>query len=312
VIFFAGAPNPAFLERTTKPLFVAMTALARYKRFPARALLASGEPAPCAIDGGVFDFMRKHGRLPFEVPQYADLARRACAEVGGVVRVASLDLMCEANILAKTGMTVRRHQALTNENIAALRELAPEVPWMFTLQGDTYDDYIEHLEQAERDGFDLRSEFLVGLGSICRRQKTKMAERLVRDLVAYGIRLHLLGFKVTGLRNFADLLGDVQETTMQPRASGHGEVGSYDTQADNLAARMRDLLHPDCERRLRETGKGHKNCASCLPYILMMREQRLAELADAQAHWGTPSPRVVRAARRSRSSAQLSLFSEVA
>jgi len=289
VIFFFGAPNPAWLTRATEPQFVAMTTLADRVTMPRRIQREDGTPAPLAIDGGVFHTMSSRGELPFTLEAYAALARRVCAEIGGVVRVAALDLMCEPPILAMSrwakGLSrregVRRHQQETVHNLKALRELAPEVPWMPALQGWEHEEYFDHLAMYAEAGVDLLAEGLVGLGSVCRRQNTRMAEGLVRELVGKGLSLHLLGFKVEGLARFADLLGDVYETDLAPRVYGVGRVASYDTQADLLAARSQKLLHPTCAARLRTTNKGHQNCASCLTYALHVRALRLAQLDAA-------------------------------
>jgi hypothetical protein len=55
-------------------------------------------------------------------------------------------------------------------------------------------------------GVDLAALRLVGVGSICRRQDTGLAEELLRHLRSMGIRLHAFGAKFGGLVRCADAL----------------------------------------------------------------------------------------------------------
>jgi len=53
-----------------------------------------------------------------------------------------MDWMSEPIMLAKTGLTVAVHQARTVANYLALRDLAPDLPFIPVLQGWRLDDYL--------------------------------------------------------------------------------------------------------------------------------------------------------------------------
>lgn len=155
--------------------------------------------------------------------------------------------MCEPFMLAKTGLTVREHQARSVASLLQLRELAPSVPWAPVLQGWQVDDYLGHIDQYRAAGADLTAEPIVGVGSVCRRQGTRFAVDLFSALAARGIRPHGFGLKTLGLRRCA------------------GWLASADSLAWSLAARRSEPL-PGCP---------HKHCANCLRYALRWRSATL-------------------------------------
>jgi hypothetical protein len=114
------------------------------------------------------------------------------------------------------------------------------------LQGWELDDYLRCVELYESVGVDLDREELVGLGSVCRRQNTAEAARIVRALD--GLPLHGFGMKTSGLAVYADAL-----------ASADSMAWSYRARRD----------HP-----LR--GCTHKSCANCIRYARRWRK-RIAE-----------------------------------
>jgi hypothetical protein len=134
-------------------------------------------------------------------------------------------------------------------NLVALRELAPEVPFVPVVQGWTLADYLRCVEMYLRAGIDLVAEPLVGVGSVCRRQSTEEIESIMRTLAGLGLRLHGFGVKVRGL----ELYG--------------GCLSSADSMAWSFRARRSAPL-PGCV--------GHKNCANCLRYALLWRDDVLA------------------------------------
>jgi hypothetical protein len=166
--------------------------------------------------------------------------------------------MCEPEMLKKTGLTVIEHQRRTIDSVLELRALgAPVVP---VLQGWSVGEYRDHVEQYDRAGIDLRSEHIVPVGTMCRRQNTTMSQVLMRELAHDGIKLHGLGFKATGLRAVADILV------------------SSDSMAWSYHAR-REPPRPECR------GK-HINCANCLPFALEWRAELLESLGrrDVREH----------------------------
>jgi len=122
------------------------------------------------------------------------------------------------------------------------------------LQGYTLDEYLRCVDLYDRAGVDLTLEPVVGLGSVCRRQGTAEAERIITTLASMGIKLHGFGFKLQGLAKVGRLL-----------VSADSMAWSYD-------ARRRPPL-PGCR---------HKNCANCARFALLWRERVLAVLDAAQ------------------------------
>jgi hypothetical protein len=248
--FYLGTHLPGWLGQTDVPLCVSLPRLAGRKQLP-RAL------GPVFLDGGGFTELSQHGGWRLSGPAYAAAMGRVCAEVGGIRHAAIQDWMCEPFVLAKTGRTLREHQQRTVESYGELRVLAPDVPWLPVLQGWAPDDYLDHLEQYQRAGFDLRRAPLVGVGSVCRRQQTDGTAALLSRLHGQRLRLHGFGLKVQGLTKAA------------------GSLASADSMAWSFDARRRPTW---CGSTT------HKNCANCLPFALDWRA-RVVSLLSRRGGW---------------------------
>lgn len=243
--FYLGTPTVAWLARSEVPLFVSRRRLAQLRRWPrARACWA--------LDSGAFSELAQHGRWTVPARQYADEVRAYRDAIGRLAWAACQDWMCEPHILDRTGLTVPEHQRRTLDNYLDLRGLAPEVPWVPVLQGWTYSDYLAHADLYAGAGIDLAALPLVGLGSVCRRQSTRLAEELARELSARGIRLHGFGFKTDGLLRAGRWFA------------------SADSMAWSFAARR---------RKLRLAGCSHTTCANCPLWALRWRDQVLTAVA---------------------------------
>lgn len=243
-----GCAIPAWLGRTSIPLFVSRARLAGLRKLP-RAL------GPWALDSGAFTELDLHGRWTVEPERYADEVQHWQREFGGLQWAAIQDHPCEDRVLKMTGRTVLDHQRLTVESYLRLRELAPAIQWAPVLQGRTLMDYVRHVEDYRRAGVDLRALPVVGVGSICRRQQTTFAALVLKWLADDGLKLHGFGFKTTGLLAAQDCLV------------------SADSMAWSFNARRSDPL-PECRGR-------HRRCVSCLPFALEWREALLARLDAA-------------------------------
>lgn len=254
-MFFLGVHRAHWLREADVPLFVSRNAMPE-KRLP-RAL------GPWALDSGGFTELSSHGTWLLSPDAYAALVLRYREEVGNLAWASPQDWMCEPGIIhgdpargwPGTHLTVEEHQRRTIENYHVLRESLGSlvVP---VLQGWTLAEYERCIEMYDDAGIDLREQPLVGLGTVCRRQDTKHAERIVRALAAHGIRLHGFGVKMTGLARFWDALA------------------SCDSMAWSLDARMRERKGlPSCDPSRR------KSCTNCLHYALEWRE-RVAPLFD--------------------------------
>ncbi len=263
-LFLLGTHQPGWLARPTialgqVPLFVSDRRLRVYKTLPRAA-------TPWACDSGGFTELQKYGRWTVAPPEYVARLRRYRDEIGNLMWAAPQDWMCEPIIInggtvggqrfAGTHLSVAEHQRRTVTNVAQLRDLAPDLPIIPVVQGWTVADYLRCVDlYATLAGVDLTREPLVGLGSVCRRQGTHCAGRIIAALHARGVhRLHGFGFKTLGL------------------AADGALLTSADSMAWSDAARkLRRPALPECTRRQR-----HTNCANCLPYALHWRAGVLA------------------------------------
>lgn len=248
--FWLGTHMTEWLGRSNIPLFVSAIQMRR-RPFRRKAV---GE---WALDSGGFTELSTHGRWTVEPRQYVDEVRRWRDAIGGLQWAAIQDWMCEPFITAKTGYTVLEHQNFTVKSWLDLNDLAPEIPWVPVLQGWHHDEYLQHVYLYERyAGLDLARLPLVGIGSVCRRQHTGMAEDLIRDLHDTGIKVHGFGFKLDGLRRCARWLE------------------SADSLAWSFTARKADgPMLPDCT---------HAKCANCRPWAETWRRKVLQAINSGE------------------------------
>ena len=248
VRFWLGTHEVSWLSRTDVPLFLSARRLRLRKSLPK----AKG---PWALDSGGFSELSLYGEWRTSAMQYSSEVRHWRSVVGGLEWAAIQDWMCEEAVLKKTGFSVAEHQRRTVHSYILLRQLAPDLPWVPVVQGFTLGEYLDCVARYRAEGVDLSALPLVGLGSICRRQGTAEAERVVRTLAEEcGLKIHGFGFKVMGLRRTTDCLA------------------SADSLAWSFEARRGEAL-PGCS---------HRNCANCLPYALDWLSRVLAGLHKPQ------------------------------
>lgn len=152
------------------------------------------------MDSGAFTEISKHGRYRTSVSDYAKQIRRWRGN-GNLLAAVTQDYMCEAFVLAKTGLTVADHQRMTIERYDALVAEDTGVYILPALQGWTPSEYQDHVRQY---GDRLASGAWVGVGGVCKRQgniaaigAVLMAIKEVRP----DLRLHGFGVKTTALRS---------------------------------------------------------------------------------------------------------------
>lgn len=254
--FWLGTHRPSWLKRSDVgvPLFVSHVTLRPYKTLP-RAV------GPWACDSGGFSEVAAFGADAFaDGPRpYATSLRRYAEEVGNLAWAAPQDWMCEPFMTAKTGLTVAEHQRRTVENYIALRSIDSQLPVIPVLQGWAHNDYLRCVDLYMAAGVDLAAEPLVGLGSVCRRNRTGAVINLVTTLADQGLKLHVFGAK-----------GD-----------GAVSVSPYAASADSLAwsyAARRDPPLPGCHHG--KTGTG--SCANCPRYALAWRRRLLRRITSPQ------------------------------
>jgi hypothetical protein len=240
MLFYLGTHQIEWLYKSTVPLFVSARRLRKTWRH-------SYANTNWALDSGGFSELSMYGKWKTTARQYAAEVWRWEENIGKLDWASQQDWMCEPIMLDKTGLTVKDHQRLTIENYLELLNLVSHIHWLPVLQGWEYDDYFNHFEQYKAAGIELLNEPIVGLGSMCRRQSTKEAQVLIEDLYKLGLKLHLFGFKINGLK----------------------QVGQYAESADSMAwslsARRENPL-PGCT---------HKNCANCIKYAMKWRKKVL-------------------------------------
>lgn len=255
VMFFLGTHQPHWLARTAVPLFVSDVTLRKYKALPHAA-------GKWALDSGGFSELQIHGRWTVSAADYVERVRRYRDEIGGLQWAAIQDWMCEPFMIEKTGLSIREHQIRSVESLVTLRSMAPDLPWAPVLQGWTGGDYLDCAELYESRGFDLRDESIVGVGSVCRRQHTINAARILMQLHDIGLRLHGFGFKQQGLLQAADSLESADSLAWSYAARREPPLWGHDKPGPGRP-------------------KGHVNCANCMEYALIWRDRLVGRVSKA-------------------------------
>lgn len=197
--YFLGAHRPHWLAVSDQPLFVSHRTLRARKSLP-RARAA------WALDSGGFTELSLHGAWRTSPAEYVRAVSRYSDEVGALAFAAQQDFMCEPEIVAKTGLSVARHQELTVDNYLELMTRAPHLPWLPVVQGWTVGDYEDHVELWARRGIDLTRVKRVGVGTICRRKCSIRLRQILQTVANCGLRIHAFGLKTAGLHVAGGLL----------------------------------------------------------------------------------------------------------
>jgi hypothetical protein len=225
--FYLGTHQPAWLARELGvPLLVSHRRLAGRRSLPR----ATG---PWALDSGGFTELSLHGRWRTDAHAYAAAVRRYAAEIG-YLDWAPQDWMTENHVLARTGVSLRTHQHRTVTNYLRLRDVAPDLPIIPVLQGQSSTEYHHCADIYERQGIDLAAT---------RRRRQRLpptAHQRSRQAAAThaGARAH----RSSPLHHTA-LLRDDRGLTSRYR-SGAGRSGGEHLRIDIL----RDQPAPVCDR----------------------------------------------------------------
>ena len=154
---------------------------------------------------------------------------------------------------------MQEHQKRTISSFLELRDLAPDVPWLPVLQGQELADYVRHVEDYDRAGVDLRVEPIVGVGSVCKRNKSENTGAIFRVLHGFGLRLHGFGVKADALAKFSLWLES----------------------ADSMAWSYRGRQE-DCARW--KQGLPRLNLANSQDYAEQWRDRMLYDIANPKSH----------------------------
>lgn len=262
MILYCGTPEESWLYRpirTDIPMCVSRNRLAR-------RTLKGLRPAVrhWVMDSAGFTELQYHGRWTVTAEQFAEQVLAWVDHLGMPDFIAQQDWMCESMVInggsfgpmkfvgtrqfldpkgtATDAELTREHQRLTVENFLELRALAPQLPIIPVLQGNTPASYFECWELFRSAGVDLAAEPTVGLGSVCRRQATDEIRSLISELACAGLKLHGFGVK-TGAHKYGYLLKSADSTAWSTTA--------------RIKAYRGEKAHEDCT---------HRSCANCLPY----------------------------------------------
>jgi len=242
--FYMGTHMLSHIEKASIPLFVSFRQLRKRKK------KRFNHEVPICVDSGGFSELSLFGRWTVTPGEYV-LELNRLKKLGLKIEWAAIqDYMCEPIMMEKTGLTVEEHQKRTVESLKTLRSLDDSIHFIPVLQGQTLADYLKHFEMYEVEGFNLRGERVVGVGSVCRRQSTDEIAHIMKCLHAKGLKLHGFGVKTNGLKKYGEYLE------------------SSDSLAWSFNARY-DKKCWACENR------PVKNCANCLNYALEWRSKIL-------------------------------------
>lgn len=188
--FFVGLHHPHVAGNFETAFISVNTIRNRKAPFPARDWI---------MDSGAFSTIDKHGGYPHPVSEYADQIRR-WKDNGNLLAAVSQDYMCEAHMLAKTGLTIPDHQRLTIERYDALLAEDTGVYIMPVLQGYSPSEYVQHIRMY---GDRLKPGMWVGVGSVCKRNSNPFQIWRVLDAIKEerpDLLLHGFGVKKTSLQ----------------------------------------------------------------------------------------------------------------
>jgi hypothetical protein len=253
--FFVGLNKWCHLAGLTVPACVSLNTM------PKRKLPRAS--APVVIDGGGFTRVVLRGGWDTTPREHAEQMQWAVDALGRefVSWVAPMDMMCEAEALKATGLSLIEHQRRTVDNYIELTTIAPQLPWLPVLQGWQLGDYLAHVEMYAAAGIDLFELERVGVGSVCRRQGTKEGVEIITALVRRGLRVHAFGFKASGLKALKKELSEAEWSLL-----------SADSMAWSKVARLEGICLPGHDRPGPGRRRGHRRCTSCREFALMWRE----------------------------------------
>jgi hypothetical protein len=230
--FWLGTHHPGWVRKTGVPLFLSASRLRGYKRLPK----SLGE---VAIDSSGFMALKNTGRYQVSARRYADEVVRWSDELGMVSWAAVQDWMCEPAVI-KGGTFMGGHFAGTGLSVAEH-------------QRRTVESYLELTSVAP------------GVRWLPVLQGYKAHEYLacLRLYEDQGVSLRKAPLVGLGSVCRRQATGEVERLIKLLCALGV-KVHSFDSMAWSYLARRSGPLPGHAAR--------HKNCANCLDFALMWRE----------------------------------------
>jgi hypothetical protein len=241
VKFYIGFDSPSYSYKCHVPYFIS-----------ARVVINRKKPlfGDWILDSGGFSELSLYGKYTISEDKYVEAIKRLNPSASFCQ-----DWMVEPMILAKTGGTIKTHQLKTIESYL---NLVGKVDNMLpVLQGQSIEDYLGHIEMYKLAGVSVNGLF--GLGSVCRRQKTKEIVWIINTIKSQypKIKLHGFGVKSTALKN-----GSVSIA-----------LDSADSMAWCYSGYRHKMYCDNCKAR---------NCSHCVKYALGWREQLLQYIEQSK------------------------------
>ena len=213
------------------------------------------------LGNGAYDLITRHGRHLDTPKEYVRAVRLYDGRIGNLQWAAPQDWCTEPGALRRSGATVAEHCERSVQSYVDVtgwwERLAPQrrCPFRFVVQGDTVDDYLRCWDLAERRGVDLAGADLIGVGSVCTREREPEIAEIVAALrERTSARLHGFGVKAEAMSLFDDA----------------------DSMAWSQTARKQHLKHPVCTQF-------HRVCTSCFEYATWWHDRMITRHAKAIA-----------------------------
>ncbi len=146
-----------------------------------------------AIDSGGFTAHKKWGKYPWSYEQYIEFIRKMSRDVT-LDFCAVMDYACEREVNRSTYETNMSRIEATIENETALRQLAPDLPWLGVFQGNTLQERAWDIKQRQK--LDLIEDEM-GIGSICGRSPL-ISKEVIRFYMSQlpHVRYHAFGLDI--------------------------------------------------------------------------------------------------------------------
>jgi hypothetical protein len=230
--FFVGLHQPSDAKHLAAPAFISVNRLRKRKSaFPVGDWI---------MDSGAFSTILTHGGYPQGVEEYASQIKRWAGN-GTLLAAVGQDYMCEASMLAITGLSIADHQRLTIERYDALTACDTGGVYVLpVLQGYAPADYVSHIRQY---GDRLTAGMWVGVGSVCKRNGRPGAVESVLLAIKRerpDLRLHGFGLKVTALQSalVRELLETADSMAWSFSARRQGRNANDWREAERFAAQI--------------------------------------------------------------------------
>ena len=218
----------------------------RVRRPPADHIKSkAGRHARLAIDSGGFTAHKRWGKYPWSYEQYIEFIRKMSRDVtldGHACPpyfCAVMDYACEREVnrsayetnKSKAGRHARRIEA-TIENEIALRQLAPDLPWLGVLQGNTLEERAWDITQRQELELILIE---MGIGSICGRspRESKEVIRFYMQQLPH-VRYHAFGLDIRAFDGADDVYWAIASWDSYTWCWGRGMKHMRDPQRQHI------------------------------------------------------------------------------